>query len=375
MTQQTQSPAPATAASADPIWFASYPPGIPKSIDPDAYPSLSAMLLDACTRHAAHAAFECLGARMSYAEWERVSRAFAAFLVEEVNCKAGDRVAIMLPNLLAYPVAFLGALRAGLTVVNVNPLYTPRELKEQLADAGATVIVIMENFAHKLEPVLAETRIRHVVVARLGDFMPALKRTVFNFANTYIRRAVPAWRFKTFTMLQAACGGQPTARVCGCAAALIVARLVAIYRRHYRRPEGSDPHAPQSGREHAAVPRRDQAVSERRAGDRSDAAAALSHLFADGEPACVCVDGRTERAGTGSARHQGTDPHHAAGTGHDDDRRQYAVQCADQFAGFRRTRFQQAQLCRRRRRGGAKRGGGTLARDHRHRAGGRLRAY
>ncbi len=212
MTQQTQSPAPATAASADPIWFASYPPGIPKSIDPDAYPSLSAMLLDACTRHSAHAAFECLGVRMSYAAWERVSRAFAAFLIEEVNCKAGDRVAIMLPNLLAYPVAFLGALRAGLTVVNVNPLYTPRELKEQLADAGATVIVIMENFAHKLEPVLAETQIRHVVVARLGDFMPALKRTVFNFANTYIRRAVPGWRFKSFTMLQAACGRQPSAR-------------------------------------------------------------------------------------------------------------------------------------------------------------------
>ncbi len=212
MTQQTQSPAPAAAASIEPIWFASYPPGIPKTIDPDAYPSLSALLLDACTRHAAHAAFECLGVRMSYAEWDRVSRAFAAFLTEDVNCKAGDRVAIMLPNLLAYPVAFFGALRAGLTVVNVNPLYTPRELKEQLADAGATVIVIMENFAHKLEPALAETKIRHVVVARLGDFMPVLKRTVFNFANTYIRRAVPAWRFKTFTLLQAACDRQPGAR-------------------------------------------------------------------------------------------------------------------------------------------------------------------
>src|SRR5271163_5015129 len=104
MTQQTQSPAPATAASVEPIWFASYPPGIPRNIDPDAYPSLSALLLDACTRHASHAAFECLGVRISYAEWERVSRAFAAFLIEELNCKPGDRVAIMLPNLLAYPV-------------------------------------------------------------------------------------------------------------------------------------------------------------------------------------------------------------------------------------------------------------------------------
>ena len=137
MTLQTGSgKAPPPAGAAEPIWFASYPPGIPKSIDPDTYPSLSAMLLDACARHAAHPAFECLGVRMTYTEWERLSRGFAAFLIEEVKCRPGDRVAIMLPNLLAYPVAFLGALRAGLTVVNVNPLYTPRELKEQLDGFG-----------------------------------------------------------------------------------------------------------------------------------------------------------------------------------------------------------------------------------------------
>jgi long-chain acyl-CoA synthetase len=212
MNQQTESAAmPVTGAAAEPVWFASYPPGIPKTIDPDSYPSLSAMLIDACRRHATHPAFECLGVRMTYAEWEQSSRAFAAYLVEELKCKPGDRVAIMLPNLLAYPVAFLGALRAGMTVVNVNPLYTPRELKEQLADAGVGVIVIMENFAHKLESVLAETQIRHVVVARLGDFMPALKRTIFNLANTYIRRAVPAWRFSAFTMLQTACNRHPSA--------------------------------------------------------------------------------------------------------------------------------------------------------------------
>jgi long-chain acyl-CoA synthetase len=212
MTLQTQSaPVPAAAGASEPIWFASYPPGIPKSIDPDSYPSLSAMLLEACARHAAYPAFDCLGARMTYAEWERVSRAFAAFLIEEAKLRPGDRVAIMLPNLLAYPVAFLGALRAGLIVVNVNPLYTPRELKEQLADAGATAIVIMENFAHKLETIVADTKIKHVVVARLGDFMPALKRAVFNFANTYIRRAVPAWRFDTVTLLQHACNRAPSA--------------------------------------------------------------------------------------------------------------------------------------------------------------------
>ena len=212
MTLETQSaPVPAAAGAREPIWFASYPPGIPKSIDPDSYPSLSAMLLHACARHAAYPAFDCLGARMTYAEWERVSRAFAAFLIEDAKLRPGDRIAIMLPNLLAYPVAFLGAVRAGLIVVNVNPLYTPRELKAQLTDAGATAIVIMENFAHKLEAIVADTKIKHVVVARLGDFMPALKRAVFNFANTYIRRAVPAWRFDTVTLLQRACNRPPSA--------------------------------------------------------------------------------------------------------------------------------------------------------------------
>jgi long-chain acyl-CoA synthetase len=203
-------PAQAQAGTAEPIWFASYPPGVPRSINPDAYSSLSAMLLEACRQHAARPAFECLSARMSFAEWDRDSRDFAAFLVEEAGCRPGDRVAIMLPNMLAYPVTFFGALRAGLTVVNVNPLYTPRELQEQLADSGATVIVIMENFAHKLQQIIPATKIRHVVVARLGDFVPMLKRWAFNFANSYIRHAVPAWQFEKFTMLQEACDRSPS---------------------------------------------------------------------------------------------------------------------------------------------------------------------
>ncbi len=219
-------PPAAGADGAEPIWFGSYPPGMPHSIDPDTYPSLPAMVCDACAHYAERPAFECLGVRMSYAEWDSLSRAFAAFLIERANCRPGDRVAIMLPNLLAYPVAFFGALRAGLIVVNVNPLYTPRELKEQLADCGAVAIVIMENFAHKLEPMLAQTQIRHVVVARLGDFMPALKRSIFNFANTYIRRAVPRWRFHTFTMLQAACARRPSARYADAPAAAIAPALL-----------------------------------------------------------------------------------------------------------------------------------------------------
>src|SRR5580658_2651433 len=201
-----------TTMTPEPNWFASYADGVPKSVDPDVYPSLAAMLIATCRKHAERPAFECLGVQMSYAEWDRDSRDFAAFLVEEANCRPGDRVAIMLPNMFAYPVTFLGALRAGLTVVNVNPLYTPRELQQQLADSGATVIVIMENFAHKLEQVVPETKIRHVVVARLGDFVPTLKRWAFNFANSYIKRSVPAWRFDTFTMMQDACSREPSSR-------------------------------------------------------------------------------------------------------------------------------------------------------------------
>ena len=213
MTLVTQSEAaPGKGKAAEPIWLASYPTGVPTTIDPDAYPSLSAMLIEACRQHAARPAFECLSARMTYAEWDRDSRDFAAFLVEETNCRPGDRVAIMLPNMLAYPVTFLGALRAGMTVVNVNPLYTPRELQEQLADCGAVVIVILENFAHKLQDIVADTQIRHVVVARLGDFVPMLKRWAFNFANSYIEHAVPDWRFDTHTMLQDACDRPPSER-------------------------------------------------------------------------------------------------------------------------------------------------------------------
>jgi long-chain acyl-CoA synthetase len=207
---QSDPAAPAAAGGAEPAWFRSYPPNIAKSIDPDAYPSLHGMLLEACRQHAERPAFECLRARMTYATWEHDSRDFAAFLLEEANCQPGDRVAIMLPNMLAYPVTFLGTLRAGLTVVNVNPLYTPRELKDQLADSGAVVIVIMENFAHKLTEIIADTQVRHVVVARLGDFVPMLKRWAFNFANSYIAHAVPAYHFEKFTMLQDACERTPS---------------------------------------------------------------------------------------------------------------------------------------------------------------------
>jgi long-chain acyl-CoA synthetase len=196
------SPLASQRAAEEAIWLAAYPAGVPERIDPDAFGSVHAMLLSACEHHRDRPAFDCLGATMTYGDWEVASRYFATFLLTTLGRHQGDRVAIMLPNILSYPVAFLGTLRAGLIVVNVNPLYTPRELEYQLKDSGATVIVIMENFAHKLAAVLAATPIEHVVVARLGDLMRPPKRWIFNFVNSYIRRAVPPWKFSRFTWLQ-----------------------------------------------------------------------------------------------------------------------------------------------------------------------------
>src|SRR5258705_3959387 len=205
----------AGAAMSEAIWLASYPPGVAATLGRDSEPSLHALLRAACQRPHDRPAFDFLGATMTYAEWERASGAFAGFLLETLGRKAGDRVALMLPNALAYPVAFLGTLRAGLTVVSVNPLYTPRELQHQLADCGATTIVIMENFAHKLAAVIANTPVEHVVVARLGDLVPALKRWAFNFANTYLRDAVPAWRVQRLSMFPGARLPRPPAPLPG----------------------------------------------------------------------------------------------------------------------------------------------------------------
>ena len=375
LTQSEAAPAKGeTAAVPVPNWFASYPAGVPKSIDPDAYPSLSAMLIAACRQHAERPAFECLSARMSYAEWERDSRDFAAFLVEEANCRPGDRVAIMLPNMLAYPVTFLGTLRAGLIVVNVNPLYTPRELQQQLADSGAEIIVIMENFAHKLQDVIAATKIRHVVVARLGDFVPMLKRWAFNFANSYLGRA------------RAGLAVSKNSRCC---------RMRAIGRRasaiRTRRSSGSDVALLQytggtTGVAKGAMLTHRNLIANtlqclawtgrrRRCRERAGAhpAAALSYLLADREPVGFCGARRIELSHSRSARSAPAHSHHARCKNHLDVRRQYAVQCTDQHARIRRIGFQRLARRGRRRRGRAKRGGEPLARDHGQRVGRRLR--
>jgi long-chain acyl-CoA synthetase len=185
-------------------WLAAYPPGVPPEIDARASTSLVHLLLDRCQRFRDKPAFVNRGVVMRYGELERQSRNFAAWLQNACALRKGERVAIMLPNLLQYPVVLFGALRAGMTVVNVNPLYTAEELAHQLADAGATAIVVLENFAQRLQTALPHTAVRHIVTTELGDLYPQPKRWLINFAVKHVRRMVPAWRLPGATALPAA---------------------------------------------------------------------------------------------------------------------------------------------------------------------------
>ncbi len=176
------------------IWLKSYPPGMPAEIDPDAYRSIPDLLAATVAKFGSKPAFHNLGSKMTYAALDRRSRDFAAFLQHLPEMHKGDRVAIMAPNLLQYPIALFGILRAGMTVVNVNPLYTPRELEHQLEDSGAKAIVIAENFAGVLQKVIAKTAIRHVITTQLGDMLPGPKRWAVNFVIKKVKKMVPAWR-------------------------------------------------------------------------------------------------------------------------------------------------------------------------------------
>jgi len=175
-------------------WLAQYPAGVPAEIDMQRFASLVDMLSDSCKRFAHLPAYRSMGVTMSFREVDEVSGAFAAWLQKSAGLQRGDRVALMMPNLLQYPVALLGVLRAGMVVVNVNPLYTPRELKHQLKDADARAIVVLENFAHTLEQVIGETSVRTVVTTEVGDMFAPLKRLLTNAVVKHVKKMVPAWR-------------------------------------------------------------------------------------------------------------------------------------------------------------------------------------
>ena len=178
----------------DKIWFDNYPPGAEKTIDVNQYESLVELFEQAVRRHPDIPAYINMGKVLTFRKLEERSRAFAAYLQNELRLEKGDRIALMMPNLLQYPIALFGALRAGLVVVNVNPLYTPRELAHQLNDSGAKAIVIISNFAATLEKVVFETGIQHVILTRMGDQLSFGKRTLVNFVVKYIKKLVPKYK-------------------------------------------------------------------------------------------------------------------------------------------------------------------------------------
>lgn len=175
------------------VWLKRYPEDVPAEIDPDHYASLVEMFEHAVARYADQPAFINMGQVMTFRKLEERSRAFAAYLQNGLGLQKGDRVALMMPNLLQYPIALFGILRAGMVAVNVNPLYTPREMEHQLNDSGASAIVIVSNFAHTLEKVVYSTQVRHVILTRMGDQLPAAKGTLINFVVKYIKRLVPKY--------------------------------------------------------------------------------------------------------------------------------------------------------------------------------------
>ncbi|MBY6197622.1 long-chain-fatty-acid--CoA ligase FadD [Vibrio hangzhouensis] len=177
----------------DKPWLSRYPSDVPEHINPDQYPSLVEMFEQSVHKFADQPAFMNMGSVMTFRKLEERSRAFAAYLQNELKLKKGDRVAIMMPNLLQYPVALFGVLRAGLIAVNVNPLYTPRELEHQLNDADAKAIVIVSNFASTLEQVVENTPIKHVVLTSLGQMLPTAKGTVVDFVVKYVKGMVPKY--------------------------------------------------------------------------------------------------------------------------------------------------------------------------------------
>ncbi|EMR4107442.1 MULTISPECIES: long-chain fatty acid--CoA ligase [Stenotrophomonas] len=181
--------------SLDRPWLQSYPKGVPAEIDVNEFHSVASVFDASVAKFRDRPAYSSFGKVLTYGETDALVNQFAAYLLGELKLKKGDRVALMMPNCLQYPVATFGVLRAGLTVVNVNPLYTPRELKHQLVDAGVTALVVVDNFGDTVEQVIADTPVKHVVTTGLGDLLGA-KGVIVNFVLKYIKKMVPNYHLK-----------------------------------------------------------------------------------------------------------------------------------------------------------------------------------
>jgi long-chain acyl-CoA synthetase len=174
-------------------WFNFYPSGVSHQINPDQYNSIPDLLEESFDRYKEKTAFINMGKELSFAQLDQLSRQFASYLTNEVGLEKGDRIAIQMPNLLQYPVALFGALRAGLIVVNTNPLYTPHEMKHQFNDSGAKAVIILANFASKLEKILPDTSIETVIVTEIGDMLGGFKKLIVNFVVKNVKKMVPAY--------------------------------------------------------------------------------------------------------------------------------------------------------------------------------------
>ena len=177
------------------VWLASYPEGVPELIPDPPYSSLTDMMNASMKKYASRKAYTNMGSSITFGELDELSNRFAHYLLYELNLKKGDRVAIMLPNVNQYPIALCGILKAGLVVVNVNPLYTPRELKHQLSDSRAKTIIILENFANVLSEVIHETSIEKVILTKMGDMLSFPKNHIVNFVVKNIKKLVPPYEF------------------------------------------------------------------------------------------------------------------------------------------------------------------------------------
>ena len=194
----------ASAAETPKIWLSEYTPGVPAEIDVNTYVSAVDLLEQSIRRFRNNVAFECMGVELRYDDLDRLTQDFASYLQNVLGLDKGDRVAIMMPNLLQYPIVLFGILRAGMTVVNVNPLYTPRELEHQLKDSGARAIVIVENFCHTLQQVLERTPVETVITTQLGDLHPFPKSLLVNTVVKRVKKLVPRWSIPGSVPLRAA---------------------------------------------------------------------------------------------------------------------------------------------------------------------------
>ena len=174
-------------------WFKFYPSSVPQEVDCTAYSSVTELFEESVKKYGTTVAYECMGKTLTFQELDRLSAQFANYLIHELKLSKGARVAIQMPNVLQYPVAMFGALRAGMVVVNTNPLYTPSEMRHQFNDSGADVVVIVANFASNLEKIKTEIQAKHVIVTELGDLLGGLKGTIVNLVVKHVKKMVPAY--------------------------------------------------------------------------------------------------------------------------------------------------------------------------------------